>query len=92
MGSHFYSLPLLGPEKSKRERTASGVWRKQSIGESSLDVNSVQTCPRITFRMDFLIKIMMVRKKGLEPLRPFGHQLLRLARLPIPPLPRRQTV
>jgi hypothetical protein len=28
-----------------------------------------------------------VRKKGLEPLRPFGHQLLRLARLPIPPLP-----
>src|ERR1700689_48497 len=29
-----------------------------------------------------------LRKKGLEPLRPFGHQLLRLARLPIPPLPR----
>ena len=28
-----------------------------------------------------------LRKKGLEPLRPFGHQLLRLARLPIPPLP-----
>ena len=28
-----------------------------------------------------------MRKKGLEPLRPFGHQLLRLARLPIPPLP-----
>jgi hypothetical protein len=27
-----------------------------------------------------------LRKKGLEPLRPFGHQLLRLARLPIPPL------
>gem|GEM_PF-322686 len=31
---------------------------------------------------------LVVRKKGLEPLRPFGHQLLRLARLPIPPLPR----
>ena len=30
----------------------------------------------------------VVRKRGLEPLRPFGHQLLRLARLPIPPLPR----
>ena len=30
----------------------------------------------------------LVRKKGLEPLRPFSHQLLRLARLPIPPLPR----
>jgi hypothetical protein len=28
-----------------------------------------------------------LRKKGLEPLRPFGHQLLRLTRLPIPPLP-----
>ncbi len=31
-----------------------------------------------------------MRKKGLEPLRPFGHQLLRLARLPIPPLPQRK--
>jgi hypothetical protein len=34
----------------------------------------------------------MVRKKGLEPLRPFGHQLLRLARLPIPPLPHRKSI
>ena len=34
----------------------------------------------------------IVRKKGLEPLRPYGHQLLRLARLPIPPLPRGATV
>jgi hypothetical protein len=33
-----------------------------------------------------------LRKKGLEPLRPFGHQLLRLARLPIPPLPLGATV
>jgi hypothetical protein len=30
----------------------------------------------------------MVRSKGLEPLRAFTHQLLRLARLPIPPRPR----
>src|ERR1700722_18354320 len=29
----------------------------------------------------------MVRSKGLEPLRAFTHQLLRLARLPIPPRP-----
>src|SRR3954471_16091250 len=29
----------------------------------------------------------LVRKKGLEPSRPCGHKLLRLARLPIPPLP-----
>ena len=28
----------------------------------------------------------MVRKGGLEPPRPFGHQILSLARLPIPPL------
>ncbi len=39
-GSCFYSLPLLGPEKWKRERTASGVRRMQSIGESYIDVNS----------------------------------------------------
>src|SRR2546428_7487722 len=29
----------------------------------------------------------LVRKGGLEPPRPCGHKLLRLARLPIPPLP-----
>jgi hypothetical protein len=41
-------------------------------------------------RYDFYSVIQIfLRKKGLEPLRPFGHQLLRLARLPIPPLPRR---
>src|SRR3972149_8452599 len=32
----------------------------------------------------------MVRKRGLEPPRPCGHKLLRLARLPIPPLPHRE--
>ena len=31
----------------------------------------------------------MVRKVGLEPTRPCGHKLLRLTRLPIPPLPHR---
>ena len=34
----------------------------------------------------------LVRKKGLEPLQPFGYQLLRLARLPIPPLPLNHTL
>jgi hypothetical protein len=29
---------------------------------------------------------LFVSKAGLEPARPEGHQLLRLARLPIPPL------
>ena len=29
----------------------------------------------------------LVRKEGLEPSRPYGHKLLRLTRLPIPPLP-----
>lgn len=28
----------------------------------------------------------LVQEKGLEPLRPHGHQLLKLTRLPIPPL------
>ena len=28
----------------------------------------------------------LVSKVGLEPTRPCGHQLLRLARLPVPPL------
>ena len=28
-----------------------------------------------------------VRLRGLEPPRPFGHKLLRLARLPVPPQP-----
>ena len=30
----------------------------------------------------------MVRKGGFEPPRPCEHKLLRLARLPVPPLPR----
>ena len=30
----------------------------------------------------------MVRKEGFEPPRPFGHKILSLARLPVPPLPR----
>ena len=29
---------------------------------------------------------LLMRKVGLEPTRPFGHQILSLARLPIPPL------
>jgi hypothetical protein len=29
----------------------------------------------------------MVRKEGFEPPRPFGHKILSLARLPVPPLP-----
>ena len=29
----------------------------------------------------------VVRKRGFEPPRPCGHKLLRLARLPVPPLP-----
>src|SRR4029453_520679 len=33
------------------------------------------------------INELWVRKKGPEPSRPCGHKLLRLARLPIPPLP-----
>ena len=32
-------------------------------------------------------KRRLVRKRGLEPPLPFGNKLLRLARLPVPPLP-----
>jgi hypothetical protein len=28
-----------------------------------------------------------VRETGVEPARPFGHKILSLARLPVPPLP-----
>src|ERR1700752_3936262 len=42
------------------------------------------------FRVFLNILKKDLRKKGLEPLRPFGHQLLRLARLPLPPLPHRR--
>src|SRR2546430_12440687 len=30
---------------------------------------------------------VLVRKEGFEPPRPFGHKILSLARLPVPPLP-----
>ena len=32
----------------------------------------------------------LVRKEGFEPPRPFGHKILSLARLPVPPLPHRR--
>jgi hypothetical protein len=32
----------------------------------------------------------LVRERGLEPPRPFGHKILSLARLPVPPLPHRR--
>src|SRR6202166_2505429 len=55
-GSYFYSLPLLGPENWKRERTASGIQRKQSIGESSMHVNSHQVCPEDKISNDLATK------------------------------------
>src|SRR6266704_4207233 len=37
-------------------------------------------------------KRKMVRKEGFEPPRPFGHKILSLARLPVPPLPHRNSI
>ena len=34
----------------------------------------------------------LVRKEGFEPPRPFGHKILSLARLPVPPLPHRNSI
>ena len=36
----------------------------------------------------YQIGVLVVSEGGLEPPRPYGHQLLKLARLPIPPLRR----
>src|SRR5713226_5347766 len=38
---------------------------------------------------DFLARTL-VRETGVEPARPFGHKILSLARLPVPPLPHRR--
>ena len=45
--------------------------------------------PRLTmFARDNLSSSeRLVRKEGFEPPRPFGHKILSLARLPVPPLP-----
>src|SRR5437588_1391672 len=37
----------------------------------------------------FAFSEVLVRKEGFEPPRPFGHKILSLARLPVPPLPHR---
>jgi hypothetical protein len=47
---------------------------------------------RSTLRLDTLAQGNfcegnLVRKEGFEPPRPFGHKILSLARLPVPPLP-----
>src|SRR5207249_6685824 len=38
-------------------------------------------------RENFTLRKIVVRKEGFEPPRPFGHKILSLARLPVPPLP-----
>src|SRR4029077_4809094 len=36
------------------------------------------------------LNVCRVREEGVEPPRPFGHKILSLARLPVPPLPQRE--
>ena len=43
--------------------------------------------PRCDFQPGRAVGVGLVRKSGLEPPFPCGNKLLRLARLPIPPLP-----
>src|SRR5579872_635514 len=93
------------PSCSRQMKRTSTKWITQRSGEWSMGKRDFQGSATTHDRArknqgqiageafaGFFWNQKVVRKKGLEPLRPFGHQLLRLARLPIPPLPRRGTV
>jgi hypothetical protein len=62
--------------EAERAREASGWGRGDVTGMGR------GSCGGIRF-----LKEKMVRERGVEPPRPFGHKILSLARLPIPPLP-----
>jgi hypothetical protein len=44
----------------------------------------------VEFLSGFLKEVL--RKEGVEPTRPFGHRILSPARLPVPPLPRGESI
>ena len=50
-------------------------------------LNRSQKSPSARSGQNFASSEILVRKEGFEPPRPFGHKILSLARLPVPPLP-----
>src|SRR6267142_1256339 len=79
-----------------RQRVIGQAWTRCP---EELDLRHVDRCryiggsfkrvPQLTmFARDNLSSSeRLVRKEGFEPPRPFGHKILSLARLPVPPLP-----
>lgn len=59
--------------------------RKSSILAISASVKRIRVdvtnLPRIPVRVLYILKLA---EKGFEPLRPYGHQILSLKRLPVP--------
>ncbi len=58
-----------------------------NVGQKSMQTHSPHLCPTAMPWGLLTINFTMVRKEGFEPPRPFGHKILSLARLPVPPLP-----
>src|SRR5882724_10164487 len=52
-----------------------------------VDGHALGTSGKLATNSRVNIEDYMVRKEGFEPPRPFGHKILSLARLPVPPLP-----
>ncbi|TSC92737.1 MAG: recombinase [Candidatus Berkelbacteria bacterium Licking1014_7] len=54
-------------------------------GANSQNLTFPIWCPREDSNPQALADIPLMARRGVEPLRPCGHQLLRLKRLPVPP-------
>jgi hypothetical protein len=63
---------------------------KNQCGSRGFEPPTEHDCPKAIERraVDGVRRPLSVRLRGFEPPRPFGHKLLRLARLPVPPQPR----
>ena len=62
------------------------TWRK--MGRELLNRSEKSLSARYARSgQNFAFSEIVVRKEGFEPPRPFGHKILSLARLPVPPLP-----
>jgi hypothetical protein len=69
---------VVGAVRTEEEVASPAVWE---IIRESPSVHDVA-------RDKLSLSESLVRETGVEPARPFGHKILSLARLPVPPLPR----
>jgi hypothetical protein len=74
------------PLNCAEEASGAHKARRAQTHQVFLQNKDEEESPSDPLRTNFPLE-NLVRKEGFEPPRPFGHKILSLARLPVPPLP-----